>query len=398
MSDQPEGGSMKDRLLLSRRVQSVSPSGIRRFFDLLSSMEDVVSLGVGEPDYATPWHISEAAITGIGKGYTMYTSNSGMTELREEVARHLSTRYGVSYDPDTELLITVGVSEGLDLATRAILNPGDEVITPQPSYVAYSSCVILAGGEFVPVPTFAENEFKVKASDIEAGITSNTKAIILGYPNNPTGAVMDRADLMEIMELARGRGLIVISDEIYDQLVYGVKHTCVASLPDMHDCTILLGGFSKAYAMTGWRIGYAAAPAEIIEAMTKIHQYTMMCAPIMAQVAAIEALKSGDRAVREMVVDYDRRRRVMVRGLNNIGLTCFEPKGAFYAFPSVKSTGMSSEEFAEKLLNEERVAVVPGCAFGDCGEGYVRCCYATALEDIREALRRMGRFVKKYSS
>jgi len=248
------------------------------------------------------------------------------------------------------------------------------------------------------VPTFAENEFKVKASDIEAGITSNTKAIILGYPNNPTGAVMDRADLMEIMELARGRGLIVISDEIYDQLVYGVKHTCVASLPDMHDCTILLGGFSKAYAMTGWRIGYAAAPAEIIEAMTKIHQYTMMCAPIMAQVAAIEALKSGDRAVREMVVDYDRRRRVMVRGLNNIGLTCFEPKGAFYAFPSVKSTGMSSEEFAEKLLNEERVAVVPGCAFGDCGEGYVRCCYATALEDIREALRRMGRFVKKYSS
>jgi aminotransferase len=398
MSDQPEGGSMEDRHLLSRRVQNISPSGIRRFFDLLSSMEDVVSLGVGEPDFATPWHISEAAITGIGKGYTMYTSNSGMPELREEVAQHLSTRYGVDYNPNSELLITVGVSEALDLATRAILNPGDEVISPQPSYVAYSSCVILAGGEFVPVPTFVENEFKVKASDIEARITSNTKAIILGYPNNPTGAVMDRADLLEIMELARGHGLIVISDEIYDQLVYGVKHTCVASLPEMREHTILLGGFSKAYAMTGWRIGYAAASAEIIEAMTKIHQYTMMCAPIMAQVAAIEALRSGDRAVREMVVDYDRRRRVMVRGLNNIGLTCFEPKGAFYAFPSVKSTGMSSEEFAEKLLSEESVAVVPGCAFGDCGEGYVRCCYATAIEDIREALRRMGRFVRKYSS
>jgi len=384
------------RRRVAKRVDALSASGIRKFFDLLSTMEDVISLGVGEPDFATPWHISEAAISGIEKGYTMYTSNKGMPELRQELSRYLKRRHEMDYDPETELLITVGVSEGLDLTMRTILNPRDEVISPEPTYVAYKSCTLLAGGVFVPVPTTVENSFRVRAADIEQRITARTKAILLGYPHNPTGAVMEKADLEEIADLARRRDLVVISDEIYDRLVYGVKHTCFASLPEMKERTVFLGGFSKAYAMTGWRIGYAAATAEIIEAMTKIHQYTMMCVPIMAQMAAIEALKSGGSAVREMVADYDRRRRVMVKGLNAIGLTCFEPRGAFYAFPSVAVTGLTSEEFAEKLLVEERVAVVPGSAFGESGEGYIRCCYATALEDIREALARMGRFVQRH--
>ena len=391
-----EGGPRGARRVVSRRVQQVSPSGIRKFFDLLSTMEDVISLGVGEPDFATPWHISEAAISGIGKGYTMYTSNRGMPELRQDLSENLNSRYGLEYNPDTELLITVGVSEGLDLALRAILNPGDQVISPEPTYVSYHSCTVLAGGVFVPVPTAVENQFKVKAADIEERITRRTKAILLGYPNNPTGAVMDRADLQEIAELVRKRDLLVVSDEIYDQLVYGVRHTCFASLPDMRDHTVHLGGFSKTYAMTGWRVGYAAARADIIEAMTKIHQYTILCAPIMGQMAAIEALRSGDASAREMVADYDRRRRVMVKGFNAIGLSCFEPRGAFYCFPSIKATGLSSEEFAEKLLLEEKVAVVPGSAFGDSGEGYIRCCYATSLDDIREALRRMRRFVERH--
>jgi aminotransferase len=383
---------------VAKRVDELSASGIREFFELLSTMEDVISLGVGEPDYATPWHISEAAISGIEKGYTMYTSNKGMPELRQELSRYLQRRCELDYDPETELLITVGVSEGLDLTMRTVLNPRDEVISPEPTYVAYKSCTVLAGGVFVPVPTTVENSFRVRAADIEQRITARTKAILLGYPHNPTGAVMEKADLEGIAELARRHDLIVISDEIYDRLVYGVKHTCFASLPQMKERTVFLGGFSKAYAMTGWRIGYAAATAEIIEAMTKIHQYTMMCVPIMAQMAAIEALKSGGSAVREMVADYDRRRRVMVKGLNAIGLTCFEPRGAFYAFPSVGVTGLTSKEFAEKLLREEGVAVVPGSAFGESGEGYIRCCYATALEDIREALERMGRFVQRHKA
>ncbi|HEY49519.1 MAG TPA: aminotransferase class I/II-fold pyridoxal phosphate-dependent enzyme [Dehalococcoidia bacterium] len=384
--------------MFSQRVEGLSPSGIRRFFDLLAEMEDVISLGVGEPDFATPWHISEAAIAGIGKGYTMYTSNQGMLELRQELARNLHARYGVEYDPKSELLITVGVSEGLDLALRAVIRPRDEVISPEPTYVSYSSCTILAGGVFVPVPTTVENSFKVKAADIEERVTRRTKAILIGYPNNPTGAVMDRADLEEVAGVAERHDLLVISDEIYDRLVYGVKHTCFASIPGMKERTILLGGFSKSYAMTGWRVGYAAGPADIIGAMTKIHQYTMLCAPIMGQMAAIEALRSGDAAARDMVADYDRRRRVMVKGFNSIGLTCFEPRGAFYAFPSVRVTGMASQDFAEDLLVEERVAVVPGSAFGPSGEGYVRCCYATSLEEIREALGRMGRFVKRHKA
>lgn len=387
---------LKQQRTISERVNRLSPSGIRRFFDLLASMEGVISLGIGEPDYATPWHISEAAVRSLEKGYTMYTSNSGMPELREATARHLKEKYGVEYDPYGELLITVGVSEALDLAMRAILNPGDEVIMPDPHYVAYDACVILAGGEPVMVPTRQKNNFEVDAGDIEARITDRTRAILIGYPSNPTGAVMSREKLLAIAEVARRHHLLVVSDEIYDRLVYGVEHTCFASLPGIKENTILLGGFSKAYAMTGWRIGYAAAPKEIIDAMTKIHQYTIMSAPTMAQVAAIEALKTGEPDVVEMVEDYNRRRLIIVKGLNDIGLPCFEPKGAFYAFPSITSTGLTSEEFSEKLLVEEKVAVVPGAAFGKCGEGYVRCCYATSLAEIEEALTRMGRFVKKY--
>jgi aminotransferase len=320
-----------------------------------------------------------------------------MPELRQETSRYLKEICGVEYDPFGEILITVGVSEALDLTMRAILNPGDEVIMPDPHYVAYDSCVILAGGESVMIPTSQENNFEVSADDIEARINDRTKAVLIGYPANPTGAVMPRDKLRSIAEVARRHQLIVISDEIYARLIYGVAHTCFASLPEMKESTILLGGFSKAYAMTGWRIGYAASSPELIAAMTKIHQYTMMCVPTMSQVAAITALKEGEPSVLEMVADYDQRRKLIVKGLNEIGLPCFEPKGAFYAFPSIKSTGLSAEEFAEKLLLEEKVAVVPGSAFGQCGEGYVRCCYATSPSEIEEALTRMKRFVAKHT-
>jgi aminotransferase len=386
----------KHQKMISDRANSLSPSGIRKFFDLLANMQGVISLGIGEPDYSTPWHISEAAIKSLEKGFTMYTSNSGIPELRELTSRHLQDKYNVSYDPAGELLMTVGVSEALDLAMRAIINPGDEVIMTDPHYVAYDASVLLAEGIPVNVPTYSKNNFAVEAGDIAAKITKKTKAILIGFPSNPTGAVMPRQNLLEIAEMAQKHNLMVISDEIYSRLTYGIEHTCYASLPGVKDHTILLNGFSKAYAMTGWRIGYAAAPTEIIAAMTKIHQYTIMSAPTPAQVAAIEALKTGEPDVVEMVEDYNRRRMVIVKGLSDIGLSCFEPKGAFYAFPSISCTGMTSEEFSEALLKEEKVAVVPGSAFGKCGEGYVRCCYATSLADIQEALKRMGRFVKKY--
>ncbi|OGO06462.1 MAG: aromatic amino acid aminotransferase [Chloroflexi bacterium RBG_13_57_8] len=382
--------------VVSERANRLSPSGIRKFFDLLADMEGVISLGVGEPDYSTPWHISEAAVKSLERGNTMYTSNSGIPELRELTAKHLKEKYNVAYDPFNEILMTVGVSEALDLAMRAIVNPGDEVIMTDPHYVAYDSCVILAEGKPVTVPTYARNNFAVEARDIEAKITGKTKAILIGFPSNPTGAVMPREKLLELADVARRHNVIVISDEIYARLTYGVEHTCYTSLPGVKENAILLNGFSKAYAMTGWRIGYAAGPKAIIAAMTKIHQYTIMSAPTPAQVAAIEALKTGEPDVVEMVEDYNRRRKVIVKGLNDIGLTCYEPKGAFYAFPSITCTGMTSEEFSEKLLMEEKVAVVPGSAFGQCGEGYVRCCYATSLADIEEALNRMRRFVKKY--
>lgn len=383
------------RKMVSERASAIPRSGIRKFFDLIATMEGVISLGVGEPDYVTPWCVREAGIYALEKGHTMYTSNYGLLELREAVADLLERRYKVRFDPGTEMLITVGVSEALDLAMRAIIDPGDEVIVPDPGYVSYSPCVILAGGVVVPVPTRVEDAFKVRATAIQARVTPRTKAIVIGYPNNPTGAVMTREDLLEVAHVARRNDLLVISDEIYDRLVYDGEHTCFSSLPGMKERTILLGGFSKAYAMTGWRLGYAATNAEILEAMLKIHQYTILCAPIMAQRAAVEAIKHGEPLVEEMVADYNRRRRIMVRGLNDIGLSCFEPKGAFYAFPDISSTGLSSDEFAEKLLREEKVAVVPGTAFGACGANHVRCCYATSTQEIQEALSRMRAFVNR---
>ncbi len=384
--------------MISRRVKSLSPSGIRKFFDLLTTMDDVISLGVGEPDFVTPWRIREAAIYSIEKGYTMYTSNYGLMELRQEISGYMSKRAGLSYDPANQVLVTVGVSQALDLAMRAIIDPGDEVIIPEPTYVSYMPCVTLAGGVPVTVPTHMENGFRVRPEDIEARVTGRTKAILIGYPNNPTGAVMSRQELEEIADIARRRDLMVISDEIYERLVYGTEHTCFASLPDMAERTIHLSGFSKSYAMTGWRIGYACSRPEIIEAMMKVHQYTMMCAPIQGQMAAIEALRSGDRAVEETREEYNRRRHLMVRGLNRLGLSCLEPQGAFYTFPSIKSLDMSSEEFAERLLMEENVALVPGSAFGPSGEGHVRCCYAVATDEIEEALVRIGRFVGRIRS
>jgi aminotransferase len=386
---------IKRKSPVSQRADSIAPSGIRKFFDLLASMDGVISLGVGEPDYTTPWRIREAAIYSLEQGRTMYTSNLGTPELRQELATHLQQKYGVKYDPDTELLITVGVSEALDLAMRATIDPGDQVIIPAPCYVAYPAAVSLSGGEPIMVPTFEANNFEINSSDIENALTLRTKAILSGYPANPTGAVMPREKLASVAEVACNNDLLVISDEIYSRLVYGVEHTCFAALPGMQERTILLGGFSKAYAMTGWRIGYAAGPKEIIAAMTKIHQYTIMCAPTMAQVAALEALRGGEDSVLEMVADYNRRRKVIVKGLRDIGFSCFEPKGAFYAFPNITTTGMNSETFAEKLLQEEKVAVVPGTAFGACGEGYVRCCYATSLPELEEALVRIKRFVNR---
>jgi aminotransferase len=381
--------------LISQKVAALPPSGIRKFFDLLSSVEDVISLSIGEPDFVTPWHIREAGIYSLEKGYTMYTSNSGMPELRQELAHYLELRYRVSYNPEHEILITTGSSEALDLALRAIINPGDEVIIPNPCYVAYPADIILAGGTPILIPTNEENDFVVRASDIEARITKRTKAILLGYPANPTGAVMSEREADAIAVLAKKYNLLVISDEIYARLVYGVEHICFPSLPGMQERTILISGFSKSHAMTGWRIGYVAAEHRFIEALTKIHQYTMLSAPTMAQMAAMEALRNGEAEVEKMVQEYDRRRRLTVKRLNEIDLPCFEPRGAFYAFPSIKAAGMTSEEFAEKLLREEKVAVVPGTAFGPYGEGFVRCCYATSLPNIEEALRRMDRFVRK---
>jgi aminotransferase len=326
----------------------------------------------------------------------MYTSNQGLPELRKELVNNLDFHHSLSYNPDTEILITVGVSEALDLVLRAIINPGDEVILPDPCYVAYPACIYLAGGIPVAVPTTEDSDFKIKAEDIEKRVTKRTKAILIGYPANPTGAVLPKEELIKIAKLAQKYDLLVISDEIYGQLVYGIEHTCFASIPGMRERTILLNGFSKAYAMTGWRIGYAAANPEIIEAMNKIHQYTMLCAPIMGQEAAIEALRKGSTDTKSMVEEYDQRRRFMVKHLRDIGLSCFEPKGAFYTFPSIKITGMTSEEFSEKLLFEEKVAVVHGSAFGKYGEGYIRCCYATSMPEIEEALNRIGKFVRKH--
>lgn len=380
---------------ISRRMQAVPPSGIRKFFDLLSTIDDVISLGVGEPDYVTPEPIRRAAIHSIEIGETHYTSNYGLPELREKLSAHIERLYGVRYDYRTEIVVTSGSSEAFDIALRALLDPGDEVLCADPCYVAYLPATVMAGGCFRPVPTYAQNDFRLLAGDVEAAITPRTKAILLGYPSNPTGAVMGREDLVAIGEVAREHDLAVISDELYDRMTYDGVHTCYASLPGQFDRTVLLGGFSKAYAMTGWRLGWVAAPAPLAEAVMKVHQYVMMSAPTAAQYAGIAALDEGESFVREMVAEYDRRRRLIVDGFRAIGLPTFEPRGAFYAFPDITGTGLDSTTFSERLLQEERVAVVPGNAFGAQGEGYVRACYASGYEAIERALERIGRFVQR---
>ena len=383
---------------LNDTVRDIPPSGIRRFFDMVAEMKDAISLTIGEPDFTTPEPITRAAIESLEAGETHYTANGGMLELRELIAANLKDRYGVAYDPRTELVITVGASEGVDASLRATINAGDEVIYHEPCFVAYAPCIQLAGGVPVPVSTTDATDFRVTAAMLSAAITPRTKAIFLGYPNNPTGAVLDRPELEAIAEVAERHDLLVYSDEIYDRLVYGDhQHTALSSLPGMRERTILLGGFSKSYAMTGWRIGYVAAPAELMVGIAKVHQYGIMCAPTSAQFAAIEALKSGEPHLQAMRAEYDRRRRYMTDRFNQIGLTCFEPMGAFYCFPQVsEATGLDEVAFAEQLLTEERVGVVPGTAFGPSGAGHVRVCYATAYEQIVEAMDRIERFVGRH--
>ena len=384
------------REVLAKRVRLVKPSGIRKFFDIINTMPEVISLGVGEPDFVTPGHIRQAGISSIELGHTQYTSNYGILELRQEIADMLKRRYGLVYNPANEILVTVGVSEGVDVAMRTLIDPGDEVISPDPGYVAYEADIVLADGVPVPVPTYAKYDFAVRAAEIAAAITPRTKMILLGNPNNPTGAVIPRAELEAIAQLAIEHDLIVASDEVYSRLVYNTEHISIAALPGMRDRTVLLDGFSKAYAMTGWRVGYAAAPAHILEAMLKVHQYAIMCAGTAAQEAALEALRNGEEDVQMMHSAYASRRRMFVDGLNRIGLPTCEPLGAFYAFPYIGNSGMTDDEFAEKLLFEEQVAVVPGSAFGAAGKGYVRAAYCTAYDQLEEALVRMERFLKNH--
>jgi aminotransferase len=381
---------------LSQKVMSIPPSGIRRFFDIAATMKDVISLGIGEPDFVTPAHIAQAGIESIQRGETHYTSNSGTLELRRALSDKLFELYGVRYDAETEILITVGVSEALQCAMLAVIDPGDEVLVVEPCFVAYKPSVVLAGGTAVAVPTFVENDFQVTAEELEKHITPRIKAIFIGYPNNPTGAVLGKQRLQQIADLAEKYDLLVISDEIYDRLVYGVQHTNFASLPRMQERTILLGGFSKSYAMTGWRVGYVCANPEILGAIRKVHQYMIMSAPTMAQHAALEALLHGEQDVRDMVREYDLRRQTILAGLNTIGLPTFEPRGAFYVFPDIRPTGLSSNDFSEKLLLTEHVAAVPGDAFGESGADFVRMSYCNSMQNIEEALTRIERFVKNH--
>lgn len=382
----------KDRI--NPTVLGIQPSGIRRFFDLVAEMKGVISLGVGEPDFVTPWHIREACMYALEKGYTMYTSNHGLLELRQAIARNLAP-CGVSYNPRNEILITSGVSEALDLAFRTILCPGDEVLIPEPSYVSYAPVTVLAGAKPVFIKTAAEDGFRVSPEMVEKAITPKTKALVLCNPNNPTGSALDREQLLEIAEVVKAHDLIFISDEIYGRLTYVGEHTCVPSLPGMRDRTILLSGFSKSYAMTGWRVGYAAGNQDFISAMTKIHQYTMLCAPITAQMAAVEALRNGEKELKKMVEQYNRRRHLVIQAFHEMGLPCCKPRGAFYAFPDIRLTGLSSEDFAQELLKEEKVAIVPGNAFGEQGEGFIRCSYAASVNDLTEAFKRMNSFVRR---
>ena len=380
---------------LNPSVVEIKPSGIRKFFDIVQEMKGAISLGVGEPDFATPWHIREEGIYALEKARTHYTSNAGIVELRNEINTYLTRRYGVSYDPKHEILVTVGGSEAIDLAIRAMVCPGEEVIIPQPCYVSYEPCVILTQGVPVTIPLQEKNEFRLTAQELRDAITEKTKLLVLPFPNNPTGAIMTKEDLEAIAEVCIEKDIFVVSDEIYSELTYGAKHVSMASIPGMRERTILINGFSKGHAMTGWRLGYACGPGEIIQQMTKIHQFAIMCAPTTSQYAAVDALKNGDEDVAMMRDAYDKRRRYVLHELRDMGLTCFEPYGAFYVFPCIKEFGMSSEDFATKLLQEEKVAIVPGTAFGDSGEGFLRISYAYSLENLKEALGRLRRFVTK---
>ncbi|MGI6168654.1 MAG: aminotransferase class I/II-fold pyridoxal phosphate-dependent enzyme [Christensenellales bacterium] len=389
---------MRPSDFIAKKVRDIPPSGIRKFFDIASEMKDAISLGVGEPDFVTPWNIREAAIYSIEKGETHYTSNSGKQELRELAAEYFYGRFGLDYTP-AQILVTMGASEAIDMACRTVLEPGEEVLLPEPSYVAYSPSVALAGGVAVGIETKAEDCFKLKPEAIEAAVTEKTKALVLTYPNNPTGAIMTREDLMALVPVIEKHNLLVLSDEIYAELTYGEKHTSIASLPGMKDRTILIHGFSKAFAMTGWRLGLVAAHPELLQEMLKIHQYSALCAPVMSQAAGIEALRAGladgFESVENMKRQYNRRRRLLVKELNRMGLSCFEPLGAFYVFPCIQSTGLSSEDFCHKLLMEKKVAAVPGGAFGRCGEGFIRCSYAASMENIEEALKRIEAFIQE---
>ena len=383
------------RNFLSDKVVKLKPSGIRKFFDIASEMKDVISLGVGEPDFDTPWHIREEGIFTLEKGKTVYTSNSGLKELREEICKYTYRNNHLNYNYENQVLVTVGGSEAIDLAMRAIINPQDEIIIPQPSYVAYEPSVLLADGKPVIIDLQEKNEFRLTASELKAAITNKTKAVVFPFPNNPTGAIMERKDLEEVAKVIIENDLLVISDEIYSSLTYGVDHVSIAEIPGMQERTIIINGFSKAFSMTGWRIGYALGPKDIIGQMTKIHQYCIMCAPTNSQYAAIEALRNGDKDVLKMREAYDQRRRFLIDALKNMGIDCFTPYGAFYVFPNIKKFGLTSEEFATRLLKEERVVVVPGTAFGDSGEGYLRISYAYSIDDLKKALARINNFIKK---
>lgn len=381
---------------LNKTVTEIKPSGIRKFFDIVSEMKDAISLGVGEPDFDTPWHIREEGIYSLEKGRTFYTSNAGLAELKEEICHYLKRRFHLEYNPAKETLVTIGGSEAIDIGLRAMLDPGDEVLIPQPSYVSYLPCVMLAGGVPVVIELKAENEFRLTKKEVLDAVTEKTKVLIMPFPNNPTGSIMTREDLQEIADVVVEKDLFVISDEIYSELTYGGNHVSIAEFPGMKERTIVINGFSKSYAMTGWRLGYAAGPEGIIAQMIKIHQFAIMCAPTTSQYAAVEALKNGDDDVAMMREEYDKRRRYVVNALREMGLACFEPRGAFYVFPDIRNTGMTSDEFANRLLAEEKVAVVPGTAFGDCGEGFLRISYAYSIENLKIALGRMENFVKRH--
>ncbi len=384
------------RSFVSQSVSNLRPSGIRRYFDIAATMDDVVTLGIGEPDFPTPEHIVDKGIHSLRCKQTGYTSNSGTIELRQAISRYVERLYGLHYDPETQVLVTVGVSEAMWLALKAILDPGDEVLVPEPCFVANPAAVEMAGGVPIRVETFAEDEFQVTGETLETAITPRTKAILINYPNNPTGAILSRERMQDIARVAEKYDLVVISDEIYERLVYDAEHTCFASLPGMYERTIVMSGVSKSFAMTGWRIGYVTAPRELMDAIRKLHQYLIMSAPTIGQVAALEALLNGEDDVRAMQAEYDRRRRFIVDGFNDLGMACFEPRGAFFAFPSIAATGMSDEGFCESLLREERVAVIPGSAFGCSGSGFIRASYATSMENIEKALERMGRFMRRH--